>query len=87
MLRLSIPWIWKHPLGRRHRLGAYGRYLWWQCRCRLTQEPHTMPWVRGSDLRPDPEAQGGNQLWVHNLSWAQERLKTAPAFSLLGDRI
>lgn len=38
-------------------------------------------------LRPDPEAGGGNQLWVHNLAWAQKRLQTAPAFHLLGERI
>jgi len=38
-------------------------------------------------LSPDSEAGGGNQLWVHNLGWAQERLRTAPAFSLLGERI
>ena len=38
-------------------------------------------------LHPDAAAGGGNQLWLHNLGWAQERLKTAPAFSLLGERI
>ena len=38
-------------------------------------------------LSPEHEASGGNQLWVHNLSWAQDRLRTAPTFSLLGERI
>jgi len=38
-------------------------------------------------LSPDPDARGGNQLWVHNLSWVQERLRSAPAFRLLGERI
>jgi FkbM family methyltransferase len=38
-------------------------------------------------LSPDSEARGGNQLWVHNLGWAQERLLTAPTFSLLGECI
>jgi FkbM family methyltransferase len=58
MLRLSLPWIWKHPLGRRHRLGAYGRYVWWQSRCRFTQEPHAMPWVNGTQLLLEPGMSG-----------------------------
>ena len=37
-------------------------------------------------LTPNSSARGGNQLWVHNLGWAQDRLKNAPAFSLLGER-
>jgi FkbM family methyltransferase len=38
-------------------------------------------------LIPDSSAPGGNQLWAQNLSWTQERLQSAPAFSVLGERI
>jgi len=38
-------------------------------------------------LRPDSEARGGNQLWVRNHSWVQERQQTTPPFRLLGERI
>ncbi len=50
MLRLSLPWIWRHPLGGRHRFNAYRRYLWWQTRCRFTSKPYVMPWVNGTKL-------------------------------------
>ena len=26
MLTLTLPWIWNHPLAKRQRLNAYGRY-------------------------------------------------------------
>lgn len=32
MLKLTLPWIWNHPLAKRQRWNAYGRYAWWQCR-------------------------------------------------------
>ncbi len=38
-------------------------------------------------LIPDSSAPGGNQLWAQNLSWTQERLQSAPAFSVLGECI
>ena len=38
-------------------------------------------------LRPDVTAHAGNQLWLRNLAWSQDRLQTAPTFSLLGERI
>jgi hypothetical protein len=39
------------------------------------------------ELSPDPHAQGGNQIWIRNLAWAQDRLQSAPAFTVLGERI
>ena len=56
------------------------------CCWKLDVEGHELA-VRANASRTLPEAQGGNQLWVHNFGWAQERLQTAPAFSLLGERI
>jgi FkbM family methyltransferase len=39
------------------------------------------------NLSPDQAASGGNQVWVRDLSWMQQRLQSAPAFSVLGERI
>ena len=50
MLRLTVPWIWAHPLGRRHRLGSFLRYLRWQAHSRYTATPLVMPWVNGTRL-------------------------------------
>ncbi len=93
MLRLTLPWIWNHPLGRRHRLGAYGRYLWWQCRCRLTQEPHAMPWVNGSQLVLEPGMRGatgnlycGLHEWP-DMAFVLHLLRPADTFADIGANV
>jgi FkbM family methyltransferase len=58
MLNLTVPWIWHHPLARRQRLCAYGRYVWWQTRSRITTRSYAMPWVNGSRLVLEPAMQG-----------------------------
>ena len=58
MLRLTVPWIWHHPLGGRHRLGSYQRYLWWQARRHLTAKPFAMAWVNGTRLLLEPGMSG-----------------------------
>lgn len=58
MLNITLPWIWNHPLAKRERLRAYGRYLWWQIRCRINHAPYAMPWVNGSRLLLHPAMTG-----------------------------
>jgi FkbM family methyltransferase len=58
VLRLTLPWIWHHPLGSRHRLGSYRRYLYWQTRCRITAKPYVIPWVNGTQLLLEPGMSG-----------------------------
>ena len=58
MLTLTLPWIWHHPLGKRHRLDAYQRYIYWQARCRLTAKPFTMRWVNGTRFLLEPGMKG-----------------------------
>ena len=58
MLKLTLPWIWNHPLAKRQRWNAYARYAWWQCRSRLTATSYAMPWVNGSQLVLEPSMQG-----------------------------
>ena len=60
MLHLTLPWIWHHPLGSRHRLRSYGRYLWWQTRSRLSADPYAMPWVNGTRLLLEPGMSGAS---------------------------
>jgi FkbM family methyltransferase len=43
------------------------------------------PWSRC--LSPDTAAPGGNQLWVRDLDWVRERLRSAPVFEVLGLKI
>jgi FkbM family methyltransferase len=43
------------------------------------------PWTRL--LAPDQESQGGNQIWIRDLAWAAERLRTAEPFQLFGLQI
>lgn len=38
MLKLTLSWIWHHPLGKRHRLDAYQRYIYWQARCQALHD-------------------------------------------------
>jgi FkbM family methyltransferase len=40
------------------------------------------PWSR--HLQPWTSSSGANQLWIRDLLWARRRLRTAPAFHLLG---
>jgi FkbM family methyltransferase len=50
MLSLTIPWIWRHPLGSRHRAGCFRRYITWQAYSFLTSEYLTIPWVNSTRL-------------------------------------
>jgi hypothetical protein len=131
MLNITLPWIWNHPLAKRERLRAHGRYLWWQIRCRTCcwkvdvegfeaqvlngareslagasvqavlledRSPtvcHTMetagfipcsydPWSR--PLQPQSCA-GSNQIWIRDLTWVANRLRSAPPFEVGGLRI
>lgn len=93
MLRLSLPWIWRHPLGRRHRLGAYGRYFWWQSRCRLTPEPYAMPWVNGTSLLLEPAMRGatgnlycGLHEWP-DMAFVLHLLRPADTFADIGANV
>jgi FkbM family methyltransferase len=70
MLNLTLPWIWNHPLAKRHRLSAYGRYALWQTRSRITNRPYAMPWVNGSHLVLEPAMTGATgNLYVGLHEW------------------
>jgi FkbM family methyltransferase len=43
------------------------------------------PWSRR--LNPGAAPPGCNQLWIRDLAWARKRLRSAPAFTVLGQRI
>jgi len=43
------------------------------------------PWTR--TLSPSAAARGGNQLWIRDLAWARERVRTAPVFQVLGQYV
>lgn len=93
MLRLTLPWIWKHPLGRRHRLGAYGRYVWWQSRCCLTPEPYVMAWVNGTALLLEPAMRGatgnlycGLHEWP-DMAFVLHLLRPADTFADIGANV
>lgn len=60
MLTLTLPWIWRHPLARRQLLRAYGRYAWWQLRCRVRRRPHRLRWVNGAVLILAPAMTGAS---------------------------
>ena len=53
-IRLTLLWIWKYPLGRCHRLGAYGRYMWFRSLCCLTLELYAMARVTDTALLLEP---------------------------------
>lgn len=67
MLRLTLPWIWTHPLARVDRAAAYRRYLWWQLRRRLDPTPWPMPWVNGTRLLLEPAMTGATGNWYCGL--------------------
>ena len=52
-LRISLPYLWGHPLGRRHFASTLMRYAGWQLRCRLRPGPVVMPWINGTSLWVD----------------------------------
>jgi FkbM family methyltransferase len=58
MLKLTLSWIWNHPLASRQRFQAFRRYVWWQTRRRVTAAPYVMPWVNGSRLLLQPAMHG-----------------------------
>ena len=58
MLRLTLPWIWNHPLGCRNRPAAYGRYLFWQLRHRFNSKSFVLPWVNNTRLALEPRMAG-----------------------------
>ncbi len=58
MLSLTLAWIWDHPLGKRDRLGAVGRYSRWQIRRRVIPGPWALSWVNGSQLWVAPGLTG-----------------------------
>lgn len=49
-LRITLPYLWGHPLGSRHFLGTLLRYAGWQLRSQLRPGPMAMPWINGSAL-------------------------------------
>lgn len=67
MLRLTLPWIWNHPLSRSNRVAAYRRYGWWQLRRRLDPTPWAMPWVNGTRLLLEPAMAGATGNWYVGL--------------------
>lgn len=70
MLKITLPWIWNHPLARGQRLQAYNRYFWWQVRSRITRQPHHLAWVNGSRVMLEPAMRGATgNLYVGLHEW------------------
>ena len=67
MMRLTIPWIWRHPLARRQRWQAYSRYVRWQIRCRVRPRPQQVPWVNNTRLLLQPGMTGASGNWYVGL--------------------
>ena len=57
-LRITLPCLWGHPLGRRHFASTLLRYAGWQLHCRLRSGPVVMPWINGSSLWVDRSLTG-----------------------------
>lgn len=93
MLHLTLPWIWSHPLTRRQRLAAYGRYGWWQIRSRLRADPFVMPWVNGTSLLLAAQMQGatgnlycGLHEWP-DMAFVLHLLRPGDAFADIGANV
>jgi FkbM family methyltransferase len=67
LLRLTLPWIWNHPLASTNRVAGYRRYGWWQLRRRLDPTPWAMPWVNGTRLLLEPAMTGATGNWYVGL--------------------
>lgn len=67
MLRLTLPWIWRHPLARRRRWIAYGRYARWQAHSRFNGQPLAVPWVNRSRLWLRAGMTGASGNWYAGL--------------------
>ena len=61
-LRSTLAFIWNHPLNRRSRVAAIGRFAKWQMFSRLLNGPLALPFVNGTCLwaRPGMAGATGN---------------------------
>jgi FkbM family methyltransferase len=66
-LRLTLPFLWRHPLLRGQRPAALGRYVRWQLASQLIQGVTGVPWVNGSWLLLRRGLSGATGNWYAGL--------------------
>jgi FkbM family methyltransferase len=66
-LRLTLPFLWRHPLLQGQRPAALGRYLRWQVASRLIQGVTGVPWVNESWLLLRAGLSGATGNWYAGL--------------------
>ncbi|MCP9915825.1 FkbM family methyltransferase [Cyanobium sp. ATX 6F1] len=93
MFQRGLPYIWRHPLSRRDRLQATGRYLRWQPGARLLPWPVAVPWVNGTSLvitRGMTGATGNFYCGLHewpDMAFVLHLLRPADSFADLGANV
>ncbi|MCP9849795.1 FkbM family methyltransferase [Cyanobium sp. Morenito 9A2] len=92
-MQRGLPYIWRHPLSRRERLRATGRYLRWQLGARLLPWPVAVPWVNGTSLvmtRGMTGATGNYYCGLHewpDMAFVLHLLRPSDTFADLGANV
>jgi len=60
----GFKWLMTHPAVKHKRVKAFGKWIWWQTRQRITSKPYVLDWLGGTRLEIVPHGGLTGYLYV-----------------------